>query len=157
MIQEMELELAVSAHKTINDLMKVKPGETLLITIDSRGVFRAAEAMARAGEAAGAKTMIAYHSTPPGYGKLGDPGLPASLGAAILEADAWIELNNQWLLYNAAWEKAMAPGTKTRYFFLGGLNVDQLWRNVGAIDIPALRAFMTAVVEMTHQSKKKTY
>lgn len=154
MIQEMELELAVSAHKTINDLMKVKPGETLLITIDSRADFRAAEAMARAGEAAGAKTMIAYHSTPPGYGKLGDPGLPASLGAAIVAADAWIELNNQWLLYNAAWEKAMVPGTKTRYFFLGGLNVDQLWRNIGAINIPALRAFMTAVVEMTHKSKK---
>lgn len=152
-MEEMELELAVSCHKVVNDLMKIEPGETLLITIDSKGDFRLAMAMARAGECMGAKTMIAYHSTPSGYGKLGDPGLPTSLHGAIVKADAWVELNNQWLLYNAAWEEVMAKG-EVRYFFLGGLGVDMIWRCIGAIDLKALREFMTTVVDMTFEAKK---
>ena len=152
-MQEMELELAVSAHKVVNDLLKIKPKETLLITIDSRADFSPAIAIARAGECAGALTMIAYHSTPPGYGKLGDPGLPDSLGGAIERSDAWVELNNQWLLYNTAWEKAMSNG-RTRNLFLAGLNVEQLWRCIGAIDLKAQKVFMDAVVNMTHAAKK---
>ncbi len=154
MIGQQELELAVSCHKTVFDILEVKKGETLLITIDSKSDFRIAEAMARAGECAGAKTMIAYHSTPPGYGKVGESFLPDSLHGAIVRADAWVELNNQWLLYNSAWEEAMREGTRTRYFFLGGLDVDMICRCVGAIDLKALRDFMTAVVDMTRASKE---
>jgi leucyl aminopeptidase (aminopeptidase T) len=154
MIHELELELAVSAHKTVNDIMKVKPGETLLITIDSRADFRLAAAMARAGECAGAKTMIAYHSTAAGYGKVGESTLPDSLSGAIERADAWIELNQQWLVYNTAWEKATAEGTKTRYFHLGKMDAEAMWRCLGALDLEALKEFMTAVVDMTHTAKE---
>ena len=113
MIQELELELAVSAHKTVNDILNVRPGETLLITIDSAADFRLAAAMARAGECADAKTMIAYHSTAPAYGKAGEWRLPGSLSGAIERTDVWIELNEVWLYCNTAWEKAVAEGTKT--------------------------------------------
>ncbi|MCG8339064.1 MAG: leucyl aminopeptidase [Proteobacteria bacterium] len=154
MIEPQELELAVSAHKTINDIMEVKPKENVVITIDSKAHFRIAEAMAKASECAGAKTMVAYHSTPPGYGKLGEVGLPDSLRGAIVKADAWIELNHQWLLYNSAWEEAMQKGSKTRYFFLGGLEVDQIWRCIGAIDLNALKEFMTTVVNLTKAAKE---
>ncbi len=154
MIQELELELAVSAHKTVNDILKVRSGETLLITIDSRADFRLAAAMARAGECAGARTMVAYHSTAPAYGKAGEWRLPDSLGGAIERTDVWIELNHQWLYCNTAWERAMAKGTKTRYLHLGKMDPDSIWRCLGALDLPALKAFMTAVADMTQTAKE---
>ena len=43
MIGQQELELAVSCHKTVFDILEVKPGETLLVTIDSKSDFRIAE------------------------------------------------------------------------------------------------------------------
>jgi leucyl aminopeptidase (aminopeptidase T) len=156
MIGELELELAVSAHKTVNDVMNVKPGETLLITIDSMADFRLAVAMARAGECVGAKTMVAYHSTASAYGKAGESRLPESLSGAIERADAWIELNGQWLVYNTAWERATAEGTKTRYFHLGKMDADAIWRCLGALDLKALREFMTAVANMTRAAKEMT-
>lgn len=154
MMGELELELAVSASKTVNNILKVKSGETLLITIDSRGDFRLALAMARAGECAGAKTMIAYHSTAPAYGKIGESRLPDCLGGAIERTDVWIELNDVWLYCNTSWERAMAPGTKTRYFHLGKMDPASLWRCLGAIDLDALGKFMNAVVEMTQVAKE---
>ena len=93
-----DLELFQAAYKTVKELLGVKAGENLLITIDSVSDFRVAEEMAKAGEALGCKVMVAWHSTPKGYGKAADPYLPAPLIAACPEADAWIELNNQWLL-----------------------------------------------------------
>lgn len=149
MIQAMELELALSAQKTVNDILKVKPGETLLITVDSKADFRLAPAVARAGECAGAKTMIAYHSTPPAYGKAGEAWYPDSLVGAIERADVWIELNHQWIYCSTVWERVTAEGTRMRYFHLGKMDPDSYWRCLGALDLEALKAFMTAVVDMT--------
>jgi len=151
-IQTLELELAVSAHKTINDILRIQPDETLLVTIDSAADFRLATAMARAGECAGAKTMIAYHSTAPAYGKAGEWRLPDCLSGAIERTDVWIELNEVWLYCNTAWEKALGKGTKMRYFHLGKMDPESLWRCLGALDLSALRQFMTAVADMTRDA-----
>jgi len=152
-IGEFELELAALASKTINQILRVQPDETLLITIDSQADFRLALAMARAAESAGAKTMIAYHTTPPAYGKAGESRLPDCLGGAIERTDVWIELNELWLYCNTWWEKAMAEGTKTRYFHLGKMDPASLWRCLGAVDLDALRPFMSAVAERTRAAQ----
>ena len=148
-----DLELFRAAFKTVDEIMGVKPGENLLITIDSISDFRVAEDMAKAGEALGAKVMVAWHSTPKGYGKAADPYLPAPLIAACPEADAWIELNNQWLLYGTPWERAVTNG-RTRSLMLGGLSTEQLIRCIGEVDIPTLRRFQEKVVEITRQARK---
>ncbi len=153
MLSTMDLELATAGYKIAKDLIKIKKGESLIITIDSASDFRVAEETAKAAESLGAKVLLAYHSTPPGYGKVGDPGLPDGLAAAIPNSDAWVEFNNQWLLYNSAWEIAMANG-RTRYLFLGGLNVDQVVRCVGKIDMAVQTAFQNKVVSMTHEARK---
>ncbi len=150
---EKDLELFKAAYKTVKEIMRVKKGENLLITIDSISDFRVAEEMAKAGEALGAKVMVAWHSTPKGYGKATDPYLPAPLIAACPEADAWIELNNQWLLYGTAWERAVSNG-RTRNLMLGGLSTDQLIRCIGEVDIETQIAFQEKVVEITKQAKK---
>jgi leucyl aminopeptidase (aminopeptidase T) len=150
-----DLELFHAAYKTVKELLDVKPGEDLLITIDSVSDFRVAEEMAKAGEALGAKVMVAWHSTPKGYGKAADPYLPAPLIAACPEADAWIELNNQWLLYGTPWERAVTNG-RTRNLMLGGLSTEQLVRCIGEVDIPAQRAFQDKVVEISSKAKTMT-
>jgi len=148
-----DLELFKAAFKTVKEILRVKPGENLLITIDSISDFRVAEEMAKAGEALGAKVMVAWHSTPKGYGKATDPYLPAPLIAACPEADAWIELNNQWLLYGTPWERAVTNG-RTRNLMLGGLSTEQLIRCIGEVDIDAQVAFQEKVVEITRSAKK---
>ncbi|MEW6080960.1 MAG: leucyl aminopeptidase [Bacillota bacterium] len=147
-----DLELATTGHKIINELCKVKPGESVLITIDSASEWKPAEEIAKAAEVAGANVMVAWHSTPAGYGKVADPRLADGLKAAIPNTDVWIELNNQWLLYSSPWLEAM-NGTRVRYLFLGGLDTDQFVRCIGKIDIPAQHAFQSELVSMTRSAK----
>ena len=148
-----DLELARAAHVVVNELCKVKPGESVLITADSATEWRPAEETAKAGESAGAKVMVAWHSTPAGYGKVADPRLPDGLKAAIPSTDVWIEFNNQWLLYSSPWLEAMG-GTRVRYLFLGGLDTDQIVRCIGKIDIKAQYAFQSEVVGMTRKARR---
>jgi len=154
----LDLELGKTAYVIINKLCKVKPGESVLITIDGPQEWIVAEEIAKAAQAADAKVMVAWHSTPPGYGKVGDPYLPDPLKVAIPNTDVWIELNNQWLLYSTPWEEAMTPavqGTgRVRYLFLGGLNVDQIVRCVGKIDIDTQAQFQNMIVEMTRNARE---
>ena len=150
-----DLELFKAAYKTVNEIIGIQEGESLLITIDSVSDFRVAEEMAKAGEALGAKVMVAWHSTPQGYGMACDPYLPDPLHAACENTDAWIELNNQWLLYGTPWTKAVTNG-RTRNLMLGGLSTDQLIRCIGEVDIPTQRAFQEKVVEISSAAKKMT-
>ncbi len=150
----LDLEIGVAAYKVARDLTGLKEGESLLITIDSMGYWRIAEETAKASEALGAKVMVAYHTTPPGYGKVGDPYLPDSLKAAIPETDVWIEYNNQWLLYSTPWEKALTNPERVRYLFLGGLNEEQFVRCVGKVDLDLQRAFQDTLVDLTLKGRK---
>jgi len=148
-----DMELARTAHTIIHEICKVKPGEDVLITIDSVADFRPAEETAKAAEAAGARVLLAWHSTPKGYGRMADPRLPDSLRAAIPNTDVWIEFNNQWLLYSSGWQEAMS-GSRVRYMFFGGMNTDQMVRCVGNINIKRQAAFQERLVAMTHEAKK---
>lgn len=154
----LDMELGKAAHVVVNKLCKVKPRESVLITIDGPEEFRVAEEIAKAAEAADAKVMVAWHSTPRGYGKVGDPYLPEPLWAAIPNTDVWIELNNQWLLYSTPWDNAMKPAVegkgKVRYLFLGGLNVDQVVRCVGRVDIDTQAEFQNTIVDLTQKGRK---
>jgi 2,5-dihydroxypyridine 5,6-dioxygenase len=150
----LDLEIAVAAYKVAHDLTGLKKGESLLITVDSAGNWRVAEETAKAAEALGAKVMIAYHSTPSGYGKVGDKYLPDSLKVAIPETDVWIEFNNQWLLYSTPWENALTNPKRVRYLFLGGLDEEQFVRCVGKVDLDLQREFQTTIVGLTQNGKK---
>ncbi|WP_455367901.1 aminopeptidase [[Eubacterium] cellulosolvens] len=149
----LDLELANTAHKIINDLAKIKKGESVLITIDGLQEWRVAEETAKAAEVAEAKVMVAWHSTPPGYGKVGDPFLPDPLKSAIPNTDVWIEFNNQWLLFTSAWEEALKTN-RVRHLFLGGLNRNQAVRCIGNVNIEIQAKFQKRLVEITAKSRK---
>jgi 2,5-dihydroxypyridine 5,6-dioxygenase len=149
----LELELAKAADFLVRDSLKIKRNENLLITIDTETDFRSAAAAARAAQALDAKVAVIWHSTPPGFGKATDPYLPEPVKAAIPKADAWIEFNNQWLLYSTPWEEAI-KSKKVRYLCLGGIDVERLVRCVGKVNWELLNPFLTKVAEMTHNADK---
>ena len=57
MPQYMDLELANACYKLMHDLVQVKKGESVLITVDSKPDFRVVEEMAKAAEAGGADVL----------------------------------------------------------------------------------------------------
>lgn len=153
MMDIFSLEVAKAAYIVVKELCRVKKGESVLITVDSAMDFKPVEETAKTAEALGAKIMVAWHTTPKGYGKIADEQLPEPLKAAIPATDVWIEYNNQWLLYNTAWTQAMA-NNRTRYLFLGGLDRERITRCIAHVDIELQERFQNKVVELTKKARK---
>jgi len=153
MPQYLDMELAQAAYKLMHDMVKVKKGESVLVTIDSISDFRVAEEISKMSAALGAKVMLAWHSTPKGYGSLTMPYLPDPVIACVDKTDVWIELNNQWLLYSPIWDKAVTNG-RTRQVMLGGLGIERIVRNIGKVDMKAQKEFQKALTNMTKKATK---
>lgn len=149
----LDMELTKTAYKLLHDQIRLKKGESVLITTDSISNFRVAEEIAKMADALGGKVMLAWHSTPKGYGEVTLPYLPEPLIAGADKADVWIELNNQWLLYSSFWNRAVTNG-RTRQVMLGGLSVEQMVRCIGMVDIDTQVAFQSRVVEMTRAASQ---
>jgi leucyl aminopeptidase (aminopeptidase T) len=150
-----EYELGQAAHKIVAELFKLKPGETLIVTADTESDARVANALATAAFSIGAKPMVIWTPTPLGVGKAADPMLPvASLTAALKAADAWVEVNNKYLLYSTPFEIAERENKKLRYMNISGMNVDMLVRTVGRVDMQALGEFQNKLTSMIKSAKR---
>lgn len=152
MPQYLDMELTKTAYILLNDMIKVKRGESVLVTIDSISDFRVGEEITKMADALGAKAMLAWHSTPKGYGSLTMPYLPDPLIACADQTDVWIELNDQWLLYSPLWDKAVTNG-RTRQIMLGGLGIERIVRNIGLIDMETQIKFQDKLTELTKNAK----
>ena len=150
-----EYELGKAAKILVEELFKIKPGETFVITADTESNKRVVDATARATFAAGGKPMVIWTASPLGVGKAADAMLPVeALGGALAGADAWIEYNNQWLLYSTPFDKAMASNPKLRYSNACGMNEDMMVRLIGRLDLPVLEEFMKYLRDMTINAKQ---
>jgi|UniRef100_A0A7V3KMV0 leucyl aminopeptidase (aminopeptidase T) len=137
-----EFELGKAAKILCEELFKLKPGETFVITADTESDKRVVDATARAAFACDAKPMVIYTASPLGVGKSADPMLPLeALTAALLKADAWVEFNNKWLLYSTPYDIAIEENKKLRHLCLVGMNVDMMVRCIGRVDYPNLERF----------------
>jgi leucyl aminopeptidase (aminopeptidase T) len=150
-----EFELGKAAKILVEELFRLKEGEEFVITADTECDMRVVEATARATFAAGAKPVVIWLASPLGVGKAADPMLPMkTLTAALKEADAWVEFNNQWLLYSTPWDKAIEENKKLRYLCLVGMDADMMIRCIGRVDFLTLVKFQSRVVEMTKKTKR---
>jgi leucyl aminopeptidase (aminopeptidase T) len=153
MTEYFEYELTKAASILINDMFRLKKGETLVITADTQTDMRVVNAVAAAAHTAGAKPMTIVLASPLGVGKAADNMLPVdSLTGALLYADAWVEFNQQWLLYSTPFERAMKENKKLRYSCLVGMTVDMMVRLIGRIDAALLSDFLHQVTEMTQNA-----
>ncbi len=149
-----EYELGKAAEILTRELFKLKPGETFVITADTESDERVVDATARAAFACGAKPMVIWLASPLGVGKAADPMLPQeALVGALKGADAWVEYNNQWLLYSTAFDIAMKENTKLRYLCLVGMNADMMVRCIGRTDYSTLGKFLDKVSKLTVAAK----
>ncbi len=149
-----EYELGKSADILCRELFKLKPGETFAITADTESDARVVNAVARAAHAVGAKPLVMWVASPLGVGKAADPMLPVkALSAALKESDAWVEFNNQWLLYSTPYEIATKENKNLRYLCLVGMNPDMMTRCLGRIDYPNLKVYQEKITDMTKKAK----
>jgi len=77
-----------------------------------------------------------------------------ALVGALKGADAWVEFNNQWLLYSTTYDIAMKENKKLRYLCLVGMNADMMVRCIGRINYPALGKFLEKITDLTKKAKK---
>lgn len=150
-----EYELGTAAQKIASELFKLKPGETLVVTADTESDSRVVNAIATAAFAAGAKPMVVWTPSPMGVGKAADSMLPVeSLTGALKAADAWVEVNNKYLLYSTPFEVAERENKKLRYMNLSGINVDMLVRTIGRVNLTALGQFQGKLASMIKAARK---
>jgi len=150
-----EYELGRASDVLCRELFKLKPGETCVITADTESDWRVVNAIARAAFSCGAKPMVVTTATPLGVGRDADTMLPVdALTAVLKEADAWMELNNQWLTYSTPYEIALKKNKKLRHKCLVGLNADMFVRCIGRVDHALLGEFLDRVLELTVKAKK---
>jgi len=155
MVTRYEFELGKAADILTRELFKLKVGETFIITADTESDMRVVEATAGAAFACGAKPMVIWTASPMGVGKAADPMLPQdALVGALKGADAWVEFNNQWLLYSTTYDIAMKENPRLRYLCLVGMNVDMMVRCIGRIDYAALERYMEKITDLTREAKE---
>jgi leucyl aminopeptidase (aminopeptidase T) len=75
------------------------------------------------------------------------------LTAALSKADAWVEYNNQWLLYSTPYDLAFKENKKLRHLNLVGMNASMMVRCIGRVDFAALEAFQKAFSALLSQTK----
>lgn len=149
-----EFELGKASDVLVNELFKLKEGETLIITADTLSDKRVVDATARAAFTAGAKPLILWTSTPLGTGRMTDAWLPAeAMREALKVTDAWVEFNYQYLLYSQTYDIVAKANKKMRYLCLPAMHTDVFVRLFARVDHRPLAKFVTRITEMTRQAK----
>ena len=147
-------ELASASNKLVNDMLGLKRDETIVITADTESDMDVVQATASAAFAVGAKPMVITYPAPLGVGKAADSMLPIdTLTGALLQADVWVEFNNQWMLYSTPFERAMEGNKKLRYLCLVGMDADMMTRLIGRVNQSKLSVFLRAVADKTYAAK----
>ena len=151
---ELSMELMSTAFKLVKDVLKVDRNENVVITIDTTGDWRVAEAVAEATYIIGGKPLVLWYPSPPAVGKAADPYLPLlPLAECVKNSDVWIEFNKSWLLYSTVYEEAI-KANRTRYICLVGMNVDMMVRTIGRVNIPVIYEFQRRLADLTSKGRR---
>ena len=122
------MELVESLTRFLRDVMCIKHGEDVVITVDSLGDFQVARSAVDAALAMGAHpTLLMYPSQSEAHE---EP--PQAVAAAIKSADVWVEFAVQYILYTQARQEATKHGC--RYACLSGMDAEMCVRTIGHVD-----------------------
>lgn len=121
-------EAALGARKLVEEIMCVRPGESVVLTVDTAADTRVAELVAQAAAAARAHPVVVRYETNPTSAM--EPSPPVA--GAIANADVWIEFALGYLMHSAAFRTALDNGA--RYANLTGMDVQMLVDTVGRVD-----------------------
>ncbi|MFZ4809327.1 MAG: hypothetical protein ACOYLQ_18900 [Hyphomicrobiaceae bacterium] len=138
----LSLEMERAARKLAEEVLAIKPGQTVAITADTMSDSRVVWASARAVYAAGGIPSVLWYHTQP------RPQMepPAPIAAAVAAADIWIEHAVAYTMYTHAWQKALDAGVL--YCELGGMDVDGMVRCIGRQDISLMAEMGDEIVRL---------
>ena len=138
------METARGASVLIRDVMLVRPGENLVINVDTGSDLRVARALINTAYAAGASPTLIQH--PMQKEAFQQPSPPVA--SAVASADVWIDLAYNCVMHTDCFRAAMENGT--RYICLCGMDVEMLVNTVANVDVEAVIEFgeyMVSVIE----------
>jgi 2,5-dihydroxypyridine 5,6-dioxygenase len=150
-------EIYHASLKLVRDMMKVRQGETVVVTTDSEGDLDFALSVERAVKEVRAKSLIVRNWAPPHVGRAAEPYLPVEVLKSVVSlSDVWIELNAKWLLYSSIYEEALRAG-RTRYVCLVGMSQDMAVRCIGRVDVETLLEFQKILQRLTSNARSMHY
>ena len=150
----MSLELFNASYKLVNDVLKVRDGEEVVITMDTGSDLQVATAIAQASVINGGKPLIVLRNEASVVGKAMDRFIPVkTLSAVLSNADVWVSLDRSYLIYSTPYEKAMEVG-RARYMELSGFNQDMLVRLVGRVNIQAIYELQRRLARITSRVRR---
>ncbi|MFP4142126.1 MAG: aminopeptidase [Thermoplasmata archaeon] len=150
-----DFELGESARTLVKDIMEIEEDENVVITADTNSSEEVIKATANEVFTAGGKPMVVKNATPEGVGKAADEMLPQkTLTGALKEADAWIEFNQQWLLYSTPFDIVIEENQFIRYICLVEMNPDMMVRTIGRVDMPLLAEFLEKIAKRTGKANE---
>jgi leucyl aminopeptidase (aminopeptidase T) len=138
----LSFEMERAARKLAEEVLEIKPGQTVAITADTNADARVVWASARAIYAAGGVPSVLWYHTQP------RPQMepPAPIAAAVAAADIWIEHAVAYTMYTHAWQKALDAGVL--YCELGGMDVDGMVRCIGRQNITLMAEMGEVVIDL---------
>jgi leucyl aminopeptidase (aminopeptidase T) len=143
---DLSLELTAAALKLVTEVRPVRPGDQVLVTVDSAGDMRAARATAAAVQAVGGvPTLVSYPTLPE---PMSEP--PRPLARAALGADVWIDFAVAYQLYSPAYHAAVANGCI--YVCLTGMDVDMMVRTIGRVPYAPMEEMARVLYRMSQAS-----
>jgi leucyl aminopeptidase (aminopeptidase T) len=141
------LELAAACRTLLDDVLALKRGQSVVITVDTKSDARVARATAAAVFAAGGlPVVLAYHTQP-----RPQMDLPPPVAAAVAAADIWIEYAVAYTVYSPTWKAAVDKGVQ--YVGYNGIDVDGFVRCIGRQDVRALEALGDAFQRLIEGAK----
>jgi leucyl aminopeptidase (aminopeptidase T) len=125
-------ELAKAARVLCEQILEVKPGQTVVMTADTQSDARVLRATAAAVFAADAVPIVlTYHTQ-----ARPQMELPPPIAAAVAAADIWIEFAVAYTVYTHSWLRAVDAGVQ--YCGINGIDADGMVRCIGRQDVNRL-------------------
>lgn len=135
-------EAALGARTLVEEIMRVRRGENVVISADTGSDDRVVELTAQAAMAAGAvPTVVRYPSS---MTAAVEP--PAPVAGAVAAADVWIEYAVGYIMHSDAFRTAIGNGA--RYANLTGMDVAMLVDTVARVDFDGVSRLGEALVEL---------
>lgn len=154
MAEDLQLKRARVSKTLMEDMFKVKPGETVVITLDLTSDRATVDALADATLAAGAIPLIMLVPRAEKESQAGMKYWPSeALTAALCKADVWIEANSMVILYSDIWETALRENKKLRYLIISDSTIESLDRLFTGFDIQLLNKLLNSVKDKVTASK----
>lgn len=141
-------EATLGARKLVEEIMLVKPGEDVVITVDTASDMRVAELTAAAVYSAGGQPVVIRYAT--SATSAAEP--PAPIAAAIAAADVWLEFQLGYIMHSDAFRVALANGC--RYANLTGMDVQMLVNTVAKVDYKEVTDLGWALVNLLENAQQ---